>query len=186
MPYRAAVTVLRRVASGDLPSGELEALRELFDAAWLDEEDRFTDEDWDHMFGGVHFVMEDAGRLVSHASVIERELHTGGHRLQTGYVEGVATSPSHRRRGLGSRVMRAVGTFIDETFELGALGTGLVTFYERLGWIVWEGPTGVRTSEGVVPTPEEDGSILVRLTPATPELDRAAPISCEWRPGDAW
>ena len=177
---------VRRVASEDLRPDELDALRELFDAAWPDEGDRFTSEDWDHTFGGVHFIVEDAGRIVSHASVIERELRTSGHRLRTGYVEGVATSPGHRRRGLGSDVMRAVGASIDETFELGALGTGLVAFYERLGWIVWAGPTGVRTPEGVVPTSEEDGSILVRLTPATPDLDRAAPISCEWRPGDVW
>ena len=186
MPYRAAVTIVRRVASDDLLPDELDALRQLFDAAWPDGDDLFTDEDWDHTFGGVHFIVEDAGRVISHASVIERELHTSGHRLRTGYVEGVATSPSHRRRGLGSDVMRAVGTYIDETFELGALGTGLITFYERLGWIVWDGPTGVRTNRGIVPTPEDDGSILVRLTPSTPNLDRAAPISCEWRPGDVW
>ncbi|MCI0634679.1 MAG: GNAT family N-acetyltransferase [Actinobacteria bacterium] len=180
------MTNARRIASEDLRPVELDSLRDLFDAAWPDEGDRFTDDDWDHTFGGVHFVVEDAGRIVSHASVIERELHTGTHRLRTGYVEGVATSPSHRRRGLGSAVMRDVGTYIDETFELGALGTGLIAFYERLGWIVWEGLTGVRTHEGVVPTPEEDGSILVRLTPSTPDLDRGAPINCEWRPGDVW
>ena len=186
MPYRAAVAIVRRVASEDLRPGEREALRALFDAAWPDEDDRFTDEDWDHTFGGVHFIAEDAGGIVSHAAVIERELQTGDHRLRTGYVEGVATSPSHQRHGLGSHVMRAAGVYIGETFELGALGTGLVTFYERLGWIVWEGPTGVRTREGVVPTPEEDGFILVRRTPTTPALDLSAAISCGWRPGDVW
>ncbi len=170
----------------DLRPGELDALRELFESAWPEGNDGFTDEDWEHTFGGVHFVIEEDDRIVSHASVVERELHTGPHRLRTGYVEGVATSPRHRRRGLGSDVMRAAGASIDETFELGALGTGLVAFYERLGWIVWQGPTGVRGPEGVVPTPEEDGSILVRLTPSTPVLDRSAFLSCEWRPGDVW
>ena len=35
-------------------------------------------------------------------------------------------------------------------------------------------------------TPEEDGFVLVRLTPTSPDLDLSAPISCEWRPGDVW
>jgi aminoglycoside 2'-N-acetyltransferase I len=82
--------------------------------------------------------------------------------------------------------MREVNEYIDETFQLGALGTGRVAFYERLGWVVWKGPTFVRTGSGLVRTAEEDGQVLVRLTPASPQLDLAAPISCDWRPGDVW
>ena len=51
---------------------------------------------------------------------------------------------------------------------------------------VWRGPSGARTSDGVEPTPDEDGYILVLPTPSTPTLDLDASISCEWRPGDAW
>jgi aminoglycoside 2'-N-acetyltransferase I len=51
---------------------------------------------------------------------------------------------------------------------------------------VWEGPTSVRTAAGLVRTAEEDGNVLVRLTPASPELDHSAPISCDWRPRDFW
>jgi aminoglycoside 2'-N-acetyltransferase I len=136
--------------------------------------------------GGVHFVVETDGAIVSHASVVDRELHTGGHRLATGYVEAVATLPEHRRRGLGSAIMAEVGAHIDRTFPLGALGTGLQPFYERLGWIVWKGPTFVRTDGGLEPTPDEDGYVLVRLTPTSPQLDLSAPISCDWRSGDVW
>jgi aminoglycoside 2'-N-acetyltransferase I len=35
-------------------------------------------------------------------------------------------------------------------------------------------------------TPDEDGGVLVRLTPSSPDLDPAAPLSCDWRPGDVW
>ena len=77
-------------------------------------------------------------------------------------------------------------TFIRERFELGALGTGRHHFYERLGWLTWTGPAFVRTAEGTRRTPDEDGFILVLPTPASPQLDLAAPISCEWRPGDVW
>lgn len=177
---------MRWIESQELTRHEAAALRDLFDAAWADPDDRFTDDDFDHASGGVHFVVERDGLIVSHASVVERELHAGPHRLSTGYVEAVATLPSHRGRGLASAVMREVGEHIDRSFALGALGTGLHAFYERLGWVVWEGPTGVRTHRGPVRTPDDDGFVLVRLTPTTPRLDLAEPISCDWRRGDVW
>jgi aminoglycoside 2'-N-acetyltransferase I len=180
------VKVVRRLSTAELTTREVASLRALFDASWPEPEDAFSDEDFDHAFGGVHFVVETDGRIVSHASVVERELQTGGHRLATGYVEGVATLPDHRRRGYSSAIMAEVGAHIDGTFQLGALGTGLHAFYERLGWLVWKGPTSVRTDRGPVPTPEEDDYVLVRLTPTSPDLDLSAPISCDWRPGDVW
>lgn len=180
------MTVVRRLSTGELTSREVASLRALFDAAWTDEGDEFTEDDFAHASGGMHFVVEVDGAVVSHASVIERVLHTSGRRLATGYVEGVATLPTHRRRGYGTAIMEQVGEYIDETFELGALGTGLHALYERLGWIVWRGPTSVRTDRGIVPTTEEDGYVLVRLTLTSPALDVSAPISCDWRPGDVW
>lgn len=161
-------------------------LRELFGAAWGSDSDEFTDEDWDHALGGLHFILEDSEAIVAHASVVERELHASGCRLATGYVEAVATWPRHQRRGYGSAVMREVDEYIDQTFQLGALDTGSSAFYERLGWVAWRGPTFVRTDSGLIRTPEEDGNVLVRLTPRSPELDLSAPISCDWRPGDVW
>lgn len=158
----------------------------LFDASWPDPEDAFSDEDFEHALGGVHFVVEADGAIVSHGSVVGRELHTRGHRLATGYVEGVATLPEHRRRGYASAIMAEVGEHTGRTFELAALGTGLHDFYGRLGWITWRGPTSVRTDRGLERTPGEDGLVLVRLTPTSPYLDLSAPISCEWRPGDVW
>ena len=82
--------------------------------------------------------------------------------------------------------MEAVNAYIRERFELGALGTGRHHFYERLGWITWKGPTFVRTPEGPRRTPDEDGYVLVLPTLASPELDPAGSISCDWRSGDAW
>jgi aminoglycoside 2'-N-acetyltransferase I len=179
--------VIRLVPSDALGPDEVAALRELFDEAWSDDPEGFTDRDWSHAVGGVHVMAEAAdGRLVAHASVVQRELHTAGHRLRTGYVEAVATRPSRQREGLGSLVIGEVGELIDRTFRLGALATGVRGFYERLGWVVYEGPTSVRTAAGLVRTAEEDGNVFVRLTPASPELDLSAPISCDWRPGDVW
>jgi aminoglycoside 2'-N-acetyltransferase I len=180
------VTVVRRLGSAELSSGEVASLRELFRAAWSEASDPFTEEDWDHAVGGMHFILEEGEGITAHAAVVERELHTGGHRLATGYVEAVATWPTHQRRGRASALMREVDEYIDRTFRLGALDTGRTAFYERLGWVAWKGPIFVRTDSGLIRTAEEDGQILVRLTPTSPDLDLSAPISCDWRPGDVW
>jgi aminoglycoside 2'-N-acetyltransferase I len=186
-PEASARPAIRLVASDELRPDEEAALRELFDEAWSDAaEGGFTDQDWGHAVGGVHVIAEADGLMVAHASVVERDLHTAGHRLATGYVEAVATRPSHQRQGLGSLVIGAAGELIDRTYRLGALATGVVGFYEKLGWVAWQGPTSVRTDAGIARTAEEDGNVFVRLTPTSPVLDLSAPISCEWRPGDVW
>jgi aminoglycoside 2'-N-acetyltransferase I len=151
-----------------------------------DEEDRFTEEDWDHAIGGLHFVLDDDGVIVTHASVVERELQIDGRPLRTGYVEAVATAPDREGAGLGSLVMADVTAYIRETFELGALGTGRHHFYERLGWQTWTGPAFVREAGGPRRTLDEEGYILVLATPSSPPFDLADPISCDWRPGDVW
>lgn len=177
----------RQLRTAELTAAETGAIRALLEAAFgSDEEERFTEDDWQHAVGGCHFVLDVAGEVVAHASVVERELHVGGVPLRTGYVEAVATAPAHQGAGFGTQVMRDVGAYIRERFELGALGTGSPRFYERLGWQTWRGPSSVRTASGLRRTPDEDGYILVLQTPASPPLDLTAPISCEWRPGDVW
>lgn len=132
---------VRQVSTDELMAREISALCALFEASWTDEGDEFTEEDFAHASGGQQFVIEAEGEILSHASVVERELHTGGLRLSTGYVEGVATLPAHRRRGFATAIMERVGDHVDRTFQLGALGSGLLAFYQRLGWFVWQGPT---------------------------------------------
>jgi aminoglycoside 2'-N-acetyltransferase I len=176
---------VRPIRSDELTAHELASMRALFEGSFSEDEP-FTGDDLAHTMGGVHFVVERDARIVSHASVVERELHVDGRRLSTGYVEGVATLPAYQHRGFAAEIMGRVGEHVDRTFELGALATGLVGFYERFGWIAWRGPTSVRIDRGFERTPDEDGSIFVRLTPTSPELDLTAPISCEWRPGDVW
>lgn len=179
-------TRLRRVATEDLTAPEISAIRELLWAAFGTGEEAFTEGDWGHSVGGLHFVLELGGEIVAHASVVERELHIDGRPFRTGYVEAVATASDRQGRGLGSLVMSDVTRYIRERFELGALGTGRHAFYERLGWLTWKGPSSVRTADGPHWTPDDDGSLLVLPTPSSPDLDPAAPISCEWRPGDVW
>ena len=178
---------LRRLLTKELTGSEVSAIRAVLAAAFGSaEEERFTEDDWQHALGGMHFVLDIEGEIVTHASVVERELHVDGRSVRTGYVEAVATAPEHQGAGFGSIVMRDVAAYIRGRFELGALGTGSHGFYERLGWQTWSGPSSVRTSDGIRRTPDEDGYILVLLTPASPPLDLGAAISCEWRRGDVW
>ncbi len=177
---------VRRVRTKDLTPDEVGAIRALVWAAFPPGEEGFEESDWDHAVGGTHVVLEVDDRIVSHASVVERDLHAGGRHFRTGYVEAVATDPARQHEGFGTRVMREVGTHIAEHYELGALGTGSHGFYERLGWQTWLGPSSVRTSGGPVRTPFDDGFILVLLTPHSADLDLTTGISCEWRPGDIW
>jgi len=177
---------VRIVPTHALPPADLRAIRALMDAAFGTGKEAFADDDWQHSLGGTHFLLEVEGEIVSHASVVERQLEIGGRPLRTGYVEAVATAPDRQGRGYGTAVMRAATEHIRETFELGALGTGEHHFYERLGWETWRGPASVRTPEGETRTPDEEGYILVLRTPSSPPFDLAEPISCDWRPGDVW
>ena len=177
---------IRTLSSRDLRPREIAAIRDLLDAAFGAGADGFDDEDWSHALGGRHFLADDEGLLVAHAAVVERELQTGEHRLATGYVEAVATLPSRQGQGHASGLMSAVEEHVDGAFELGALASAGTALYARHGWMPWLGQTNVRTDGGLVRTPDDDDAIFVRLTPSSPELDRAAPISCDFRPGDPW
>lgn len=182
---RGTVSV-RRLPTAELLAPEVERLRALLEAAFNDPEERFSEDDWHHAQGGMHFLAEEDGRIVGHAAVVERDIRVGGMPLRTGYVEAVATDPARQGRGIGSALMREVAAHLAASFELGALGTGVQGYYERLGWSIWRGPSSVRMPDGEHPTPQEDGYIMVLPTPSTPPLDPGAPISCEWRPGDVW
>jgi aminoglycoside 2'-N-acetyltransferase I len=177
---------IHKLPTEALTPTEIETIRSIMRAAFGPGEEAFTDDDWSHALGGLHFILEVDGEIVTHAAVVERLLHIGERAVRTGYVEAVATAPAHQGRRSGTRVMEAVNAHIGATYELGALGTGRHTFYERLGWQTWQGPAYVRTTAGPLRTPEDEGSILVLRTRTSPPFELTEPISCEWRPGDAW
>ena len=177
---------LRRLPTAVLTAEETSAIRAILKTAFGPGDEAFTDDDWSHALGGVHFVLEVDGEIVTHAALVERQIDVGDRRLRTGYVEAVATIPDRERRGHGSRVLEALTAQVRDTYELGALGTGRHHFYERLGWQTWQGPAYVRSGDGRERTPDDEGYILVLRTPTSPPFDLTEPIICEWRPGDAW
>ena len=145
----------------------------------------FSDDDWEHTLGGWHVTASD-GVIVAHAAVVERVLWVGERQLRTGYVEGVATHPSRHGEGLGSLVMRRLDEIIEAEFELGALSTSRHSFYGRLGWERWQGPSFVRSGQQLVRTADEDDALMVLRRSGTADLDLTLPITCEARSGDDW
>ena len=191
LPYPANVprnagAAIRTLPTSQLSDAQTAGIQALLTAAFeRDQHGGFTWDDWLHAIGGTHLILERDSEIAGHASVVERTLEISGRPVRTGYVEAVAILPSLQRQGLGTLLMGAVNDVV-AGFDLGALGTGSQPFYERLGWQVWQGPTSVRIDGRTEPTPDEDGYILVLPTPTSPPFELTEPISCEWRPGDAW
>ncbi len=183
-PRRARAGLsLRTVPSAALTAAEWSTLTDLCVAAFEEPWDTY----WDDIGPGIHVLAQHAERgIVAHAAIVDRLLYPGKMTLRAGYVEAVAVWPDLQRSGLGTQVMEVIDAMLDEGYELGALGTGSHAFYERLGWVAWQGPTWIRERDGrLVRSPDEDGDIMVRLTPMTPPgLDLSSPIAVDWRPGD--
>lgn len=158
-------------------------IRALIDDAFGPE---FTQQDWEHTTGGMHFFVEEEGAIVGHASVIERTIEIDGRPFRTGYVEGVGTARAMQGRGLGSIAMEAATDFIRSGYEMGALATDRHSFYERLGWERWRGPTYVRRGAEMIRSEQEDDGVMVLRFGPSAKVRLDAPISCEERAGDDW
>lgn len=170
--------------TSDAPAGRLREIRRLLDDVFGAE---FSEEDWGHTVGGWHVVVVDGdGAVVSHAAVVSRSLEVADRQFTTGYVEGVATARATQGRGLGSLAMGGAGELIRRHFEMGGLGTDRHSFYGRLGWERWQGPTFVRDRTGAIRTGDDDDGVMVLRFGPSADVDLRAPISCESRPGDCW
>lgn len=160
------------------------ALRDLWRRAFGD---RFSDDDADHAYGGVHVVVRDGDRLVGHAAAVPRRIRFGEGPWRTvGYVEAVATDPDRQGEGIGRRTMQTLQAEISRRWPVALLSTGRATgFYELLGWERWRGLSYTRTATGTVEDGEHGGLMILRPGPAlVPDLSVA--VTCEDRPGDAW
>jgi aminoglycoside 2'-N-acetyltransferase I len=147
---------------------ELDELRGWLEVAYDD--GPWRPEHWDDLGPGPHVVAEDTGgALLAHACIAWVPIEIGGIALPAGYLEDVATRQDVRGLGHGSAVVAAAQELIEADADIGFLATGSVSFYERLGWIRWQGPSAVRESDGAItPTPEEDGNIMALRFERTP------------------
>jgi aminoglycoside 2'-N-acetyltransferase I len=153
--------------------------------------DAHQEEDFNNLFnyipsGGWHFLGYQNESLVSHAVVTTRWLQPEGHPpLKTAYIDAVATLPAYQGQGYGSAVMRQLANDIDSEYEIACLETERETFYNRLGWQTWRGPLAGRSENGLVPTPDQKGIMLLQLS-RTPSLDLTSALSIESQTGRIW
>lgn len=160
------------------------ALRALCDDAFGD---RFSDEDAEHAYGGVHILVHDSDRLIAHASAVPRRIRFADSPWRTvGYVEAVATHPERQGEGIGRQVMARLQEEIFSRWPLALLSTGRATgFYELLGWQRWRGLSYTQAATRVVPDGEHGGIMILSADPA-PLPDLSVAVTCEDRTGDAW
>lgn len=134
---------------------------------------------------GLHVLAYVQDELVSHALVTTRWLQPEGlPPLRTAYVDAVATAPAYQGRGYGSAVMRRLAEVIPD-YEIACLETERVGFYTRLGWEEWRGALAGRGADGLVPTPEQRGILILRL-PRTPPLNLDGLLTIECQAGRIW
>ena len=149
------------------------------------------EEDFNNLFayvlsGGWHFLAYRDGQLVSHALVTTRWLQPEGQpALKTAYVDAVATLPKYQGQGYGSALLRQLAREIEPEYVIACLETERPAFYERLGWEVWRGPLAGRSDQGLIPTPEQGGIMILRL-PRTPALDPNQGLTIECQTGRIW
>src|SRR3954451_6129067 len=83
---------VRRIPTDHLTKLEIAAIRDVLWSAFDDEDGGMREEDWQHALGGMHFVLDEDGRILADVSVVEREIHVADLPLRAGYVEAVATA----------------------------------------------------------------------------------------------
>jgi aminoglycoside 2'-N-acetyltransferase I len=147
-------------------------------------------EDFNNLFsyipcGGRHFLGYRGGELVSHAVVTTRWLQPDDEpMLRTAFVDAVSTLPAAQGRGCASVVMRALAAGIDD-YDVGCLQTDIPEFYARLGWEIWRGDLAGRGDDGLIPTPDQRGVMVLRLARTCP-LDLDVPLSIEVQTSRIW
>jgi GNAT superfamily N-acetyltransferase len=135
--------------------------------------------------GARHFLGFAGDTLVSHAVVSTRGVQPEGLPiLRTAFVDAVSTLPSHQNQGYGSATMQYLAEKIGD-YEIGCLQTDRTSFYAHLGWEEWRGPLAGRSDDGLIPTPDQRGVMVLRLS-NTPPFDLEAALTIERQPDRIW
>jgi GNAT superfamily N-acetyltransferase len=143
---------------------------------------------------GLHVLGMQGNKVVSHAVRTTRWAQPEGQPpLKTAYIDAVSTCAALQGKGIGSAVMRRIVAecasdpqepllLLDPEngpYRMCALETDKPRFYTRLGWEIWSGPLAGRGPNGLIPTPEAHGHVLILRLPHTPRLDRCGLLTIE-------
>ena len=146
--------------------------------------------DFSHLFyylpaDGLHFIAYFDEQIVSHAVVTTRWVQPERRpTLRAAYVDTVATLPAYQRRGYGRAVMRELAANIS-TYDIACLKTVRTAFFEQLGWERWRGPRAGRSGPEMIPTPDQQNIMILRLV-RTPPLDLDRSLTIETQAGRIW
>jgi aminoglycoside 2'-N-acetyltransferase I len=147
---------------------------------------RFKASDWEHTLGGTRVLLFEGAELLGHAAIVPRCIHINDEEFNVGYVEGVAIRTGKQRVGSGTKIMQEVATHLFDQFDLGVLYTLHPTFYTRLGWEHWAGPSFVLQRTNLVRTPDDDTGLMVLRPAKLAGLSLTESITCHERDGDDW
>ena len=145
----------------------------------------FSHADWEHTCGGIRFLGIEDDEVISHGAVITRRIWIDGNEHQVGYVEGIAVTPQHWRKGHGSKLMKELTSYCAESFSISLLSPGEKEFYSRFGWREFSGKSFVKEGDEIVRTREDDDSLMYLLG-RVPISEPLQEFICEIRSGDPW
>ena len=160
---------LRQLPTGDLTPSDLSALRALFEAAWPD--GAFTDDDFVHAMGGMHWLAEVDGAIVAHVFGGQAAARGGRPRAANrvprggGHDAGVRTARLRLDGGPRGRPVPAAAVRARRALDAGARVL-------PSPWLGAVARTDVRCGRpaGRERTEDDDGSIFILRTPSTPSL----------------
>lgn len=173
---------ISRVVDSELTIQIETSLQKLLSEAF---EGDFSDEDWQHTFGGLRFLGYSSHQLIAHGAVVKRWMEVDGKRTLVGYVEGIAVAPNFWRKGYGSQLMNELTSYCRSEFLLSMLSTDEKDFYRKLGWCDFVGRSYVCQAGIEISTEDENEGLMYLLGSLQ---DEASPkrVVCESRSGDCW
>ena len=104
----------------------------------------------------IHFVLVEAGILISHTNVVWKYLEHDGISYKAYGLTGVFTYPAFRREGYGSQVIEAGTNYIrqsDADIAMLYCDDSLHNFYAQHGWILMD--------DSISYIDSEEGPVLV-------------------------
>ncbi len=133
----------------------------------------------------VHVIAYRGDAVIGHAMVSTRWMQPEGHPiLRSAYIDAVSVAPSEQGKGVGKAVMQQIASVISD-YEIAGLETDKFGFYESVGWERWPGSLAGRGENGLIPTPDQHGVMILRL-PKTPVLNLNGLLTIEDQGARIW
>jgi aminoglycoside 2'-N-acetyltransferase I len=145
----------------------------------------FSEQDWQHTFGGARFIGTLDNQIVAHSAVVPRAVLINNLQTTIGYLEGVAVSSKFQGQRIGSQLLQCVSDFCKSNYEISMLSTDEFDFYGKFGWQRFKGISGVIQNSVMSLTPEEDDGLMY-LAGNSAESIEISTAYCDWREGDCW